>query len=357
MEVKSVGVKVNFTSAEALRKWLLTHDAINISLSFVKNEDGLIIPLVLSSNEAQNLLSSFPEKIECSINEFLFPEKILLPKNLFEAIANSLPENLHDFIPKAYDIIGDIAIIEIPDELELYKSEIGNALFSVFPAIKTVYHKASAVSGDLRIRELEYLSGEEKCETVHTEHSIRILVDVCKTYFSPRLSNEHNLVSSKIHDGDIIIDFFTGVGSFPLHIARNCKATIFAIDINEAAIKCLKKSINLNKLKGEIIPITGDCRKVSISLPKADGIIMNLPGKSLEYLSVACELIKSGGIIYFYYFSKDKSPKETMLKILDKELEKLGYKIKHAINYRKIRESAPYEIQACLEFSLDVSKT
>ncbi len=357
MEVKSTGVKVNFANAETLRKWLLTHDAINLSLSFVKNEDELIIPLILSSKEAQNLLSSLPEKIEYFINEFLFVEKIVLPKNLFEAISNLLPETLHDFIPKAYDVIGDIAIIEIPDELELYKKEIGDALFSVFPSIKSVYHKASAVSGELRIRELEHISGEKKCETVHTEYGIRIHVNVCKTYFSPRLSNEHNLISKKTQDGDIIIDLFTGVGPFPLHIAKNCNATIFATDINETAINCLKKSIELNKLKGEITPISGDCRKVSPSLPKADRIIMNLPGKSLEYLSVACQQIKSGGTIYFYYFSKDKSPKETMLKILEEELEKLGCKIIQVIDYRKVRESAPYEIQACLEFSLKVSET
>ncbi|MFW9852380.1 MAG: hypothetical protein ACFFDS_05535, partial [Candidatus Thorarchaeota archaeon] len=79
MEAKSVGVKVGFKNAETLRKWLLTHDAINLSLSFVKKEDGLIIPLVLSSKEAQNLLSSFPEKIEYCISEFLFTEKTILP--------------------------------------------------------------------------------------------------------------------------------------------------------------------------------------------------------------------------------------------------------------------------------------
>ena len=352
MEVKSVGVKISFTNAETLRKWLLAHNVINLSLSFIKEDDGLIIPIVLSSKQAKNLLSALTKRIDYQIDEFLFQEKLVLPKNLFEAISSLLPDSLHELIPKAYDVIGDIAIIEIPDELKPYKEEIGKTLFSIFPSIKTVYHKASAVSGELRIRELEYLFGEKKCETVHTEHGIRIHVDVCKTYFSPRLSNEHNTVASKAQDGEIIIDLFTGVGPFPLHIAKNHNSTIFAIDVNETAIKCLEKSMALNKLKGKITPISGDCREVIQSLPKADRIIMNLPGKSLEYLSIACHQIKNGGIIYFYYFSEDKSPKETMLEILDEKLEKLGCKEIQVIDYRKVRESAPYEIQACLELSL-----
>ena len=61
---------------------------------------------------------------------------------------------------------------------------------------------------------------------MHQEHGIKIFTNVCKAYFSPRLGDEHKRVSDKVKNDEIVVDLFTGVGSFPLHIARKKDATI-----------------------------------------------------------------------------------------------------------------------------------
>jgi len=67
-----------------------------------------------------------------------------------------------------------------------------------------------------------------------------------------------------------------------LHITKYNICTVHAIDINKEALICLKKSVEMNNLKGMIIPTHGDCRQVVDTLPKADRIIMNLPGKAQQ---------------------------------------------------------------------------
>ncbi|NPD89603.1 MAG: class I SAM-dependent methyltransferase family protein [Asgard group archaeon] len=349
MHIESIGIRISYSNAEHLRKWLSSHNAINQSLSFTKEENSLIMPLILSEEEASNLLLTYSEDVYFLIRVFQFEEKDFHPKNLFEAVEKAIPINQHKYIPKAYDMIGDIVVVDIPEEISDYNNAIGDSLCDLFPSINSVYRKASSVSGKFRIRELELIAGEEKCETVHLEYGIRISVNVCETYFSPRLGDEHKKVADSVKQNECIIDLFTGVGSFPLHIAKNHDSIVYAIDINKNAIECLEKSISMNKLKGTIHPIHSDCREAVKSIPKANRVIMNLPGKSLEFVDVACDVLKPNGILYFYHFTSEKSPKKEIIKELNKELTKSGWKIKETIDYRKVRDSAPREIQACLE--------
>jgi tRNA (guanine37-N1)-methyltransferase len=352
MNSKSCGIQLPYSKAEFMLNILRKNRIINLELEFIKKEETIVIPVNISMDELQKLLKSNDLDFEYTIDMFNFSDKEKQPKNLFEAIKDVIPKNLHEHIPKAFDVIGDIVVIDIPEELFSFKREFGEALLSLFPSINSVYRKASAVTGELRIREIEHLSGEEKCETVHIEHGVKIIVNVCNSYFSPRLGHEHKRIADSAQEGEIVIDLFTGVGSFPLHIARSNACTVHAIDINKEALKCLEKSVEINKLKGMIIPTHGDCRVVAVTLPKADRIIMNLPGKAHDYIDVACEIAKPGAIIYFYQFVSVSDSKEEMEKTLSGKLKKQNWQIEEIISFEKIRESAPREIHACLEVSI-----
>ena len=349
MKAVACGIGIPYSQAEILRKKLISLGVIDHSLAFIREEKNLIIPIVLTKKEAEKLLSSSYEEVNLEIGEFTFLRIQKSPNSLQEALENIIPENLQIFVPKSYDVIGDIAVIDIPPEIITYKKIIGMELLSIVSSVKTVYRKASPVLGQKRIRELDFLTGEKKCSTLHTEHGIKLYVDICDAYFSPRLGTEHHRVALSCNNQEIIADLFTGVGAFPLHIAKKHDATIYAIDINQRAIECLEESIKINKLKGKIIPINKDCREIINEIPKTNRIIMNLPSHSHNFLDVMCNIIQPGGILYFYHFVNAENAERETQQILEDGLKRNAWKISKIVNFHKIRESAPREIHVCLE--------
>ena len=226
-----------------------------------------------------------------------------VPHNFAEILEDELtPEEIEN-LKTSFDTIGDIVILEIPDELQDKKQLIGDAAYK-FTKRKAIYMKKSAIKGTIRVRDLEFLSGVDDSLTIHKEHGVRLKLDVREVYFSPRLATERKRVMESVKDGEKILDMFCGIGPFPIVIARNKDVNITAVDINEAAIKYLDENVKLNKLKGNIESHCGDVREVSKGFKtKFDRIIMNLPGLAYSFLDVAVDLIEDDGIINYYEFS------------------------------------------------------
>lgn len=62
----------------------------------------------------------------------------------------------------SYDVVGDIAVIRVPSSLEQKSHHIGKAIMGKNQYIRTVLRQASPVSGKLRRRRLQWVSGEKK---------------------------------------------------------------------------------------------------------------------------------------------------------------------------------------------------
>ena len=129
---------------------------------------------------------------ETQLSTGFFAEKQSTAKTLMQALENKLPPNLLASLPQALDVVGDIAIIEIPPELKSYENMIGEAILKTHRNIRTVLAKAGAISGTYRLREFNFIAGEQKTQTVHREFGCQFHVDLAKAYFSPRLSHEQN---------------------------------------------------------------------------------------------------------------------------------------------------------------------
>ena len=83
-----------------------------------------------------------------------------------------------DQLISAFDQIGGIIIVRIPDSLLSKKRLIGETLLKEIKIAKSVFYQASAVEGDFRTRELEIIAGEDNTETEYKEFGCRFLVDV-----------------------------------------------------------------------------------------------------------------------------------------------------------------------------------
>jgi len=324
----------------------------NSNLTIQRTEDHLLIPLVRKplKNHIEELKRTLPV-FETLILEF--PTKVKPPTKIIDVLEDKLPPHLLASLPHAIDFVGDIAIIELPPELESHKKLLGEAILETHKRVNTVLAKSSAVEGVFRVRKFEVIAGQSKTETIHKEHGCTYYVDVAKAYFSPRLSHEHNRVASQIKEGETIVDMFAGVGAFSILIARKHEnAKTYAIDVNPEAIKYLEKNIVANRVQGKVTPILGDVRKVVKKqlVGVADRVIMNLPEKAIEYIDAACEALKpEGGIMHYYEFAKAPNPLETAKVRLTEAVSKSGRNIERVLFAKTVRATAPFEWQIVVD--------
>jgi tRNA (guanine37-N1)-methyltransferase len=253
----------------------------------------------------------------------------------------------------SFDIIGDVAILEIPDELKPKYMDIVEALLEVHPNIKTVYRKVSERQGSYRLRELELLYGEEK-ETEHKEHGYRIRLDVRKVYFSPREATERQRIASQVKANETVMVMFAGAGPYAIAIAKKQPKVnkIYAVEINPDAYKYMVENIRINKVGDKIIPILGDvsieCEKY---FGKCDRVVMPLPKGAYEYLSLAVKCLKKeGGIIHYYFWSAEEAL-EDIKEVVLADIEALRRKAK-ILGIKKVSEYAPKVLKFCMDIKV-----
>ena len=207
-----------------------------------------------------------------------------------------------DELISAFDQIGNIIIVRIPDLLLPKKKLIGETLLEQVKNAKSVFYQSSSVEGEFRTRNLEILAGEDKTETEYRESGCRFMVDVRKAFFSPRLSSERTRIAELVSDGEVIVNMFGGIGMFSIIAAKKKKCTVYNIDINPDAADFCQKNIAINKLAGNIISIHGDASDVIKNQldNKSHRTLMLLPEKSDEFLNSAILATKNNGIIHYY---------------------------------------------------------
>ena len=324
----------------------------NRELRVEQVEDYLYIPLLSKPppTDIKELKKSFPE---FEISTHRFSERTKRPLKLVDMLKDKLSPHLLASLPHAIDFVGDIAIIEIPPELEDHKKTIGEAVLKTHKRVDTVLAKSGAIEGVYRLREFEVIAGVGKTETVHREHGCIYHVDLVKAYFSPRLSHEHDRVALRVREGETVVDMFAGVGPFSILIAKKHEnVRVYAIDVNPDAVEFLRRNVAVNRVEKKVVPILGDARQVVRErfMGIADRVIMNLPERAVEYVDVACEAIRSeGGIIHYYEFTSAPDPLETAKVRLIEAIKRTNREVKEVLLARIVRATAPFTWQVVVD--------
>ena len=327
-------------------------ELVNKALIIKRQDEQLWIPLVRqpSQDELSQLKDTAPS-IELSTEDFV--EKRPAEETLTQTLEKQLPPELHPSIPHSLDMVGDVAIIEIPPELKAYEAVIGQAILKAHKNIKAVHAKAGAISGVFRIRDLTHIAGENRTLTVYNEYGCQYHVDVAKAYFSPRLSNEHHRVASLVQPGEVVADLFAGVGPFAVLIGKLCpEAKVYAVDINPDAVELLKINARANRVENRVYPLLGDARELAKDKLHgvADRVIMNLPETAIDFVDAACQSLKpSGGVAHFYGFIRKPDTIEDLEARFTRLVEGQGRKVAAFQCAKSVRETAPYEQQVVLD--------
>lgn len=243
----------------------------------------------------------------------------MLKKVLYDTLSESEAE---EFV-SAFDQIGDIVIVRIPDALLEKRYEIGKALLDEIKVARSVFCQTSAVSGTYRTRKLQVIAGVDDTTTEYRESGCRFVVDVENAFFSPRLSHERERIASVACDGDVMINMFGGIGMFSIIAAMKNKCTVYNVDSNPVAAELCEQNIALNeytrknkkrrKMAGMVYSICGDASQVvrdRFSDGMFDRTLMLLPEQSDEFLDSAIRATKSGGVIHYYMHIHADSKKD-----------------------------------------------
>ena len=251
----------------------------------------------------------------------------------------------------SYDVVGDIAIIRIPEELVEHAEEVGELLLEGDKKIHVVLKKAGGREGEFRVTKLEHLAGEGRTETEYIENGVRMKLDVGKVYFSPRLSNERKRIMGEVKEGEKVLILFAGVGPFALEIGKaHPSAKVVGVELNPDAVKYFEDNIQLNKLEN-VEAVLGDARRVVEEkfVRWADRIAMPLPKGAFEFLDAAFAAADEGCVVHFYSMVEKAEGTEGLKEKILEAAKKAGREIEFVFE-KEVRPYSASIIQVVIDF-------
>jgi tRNA (guanine37-N1)-methyltransferase len=261
-----------------------------------------------------------------------------MPHMLKNILSNILSSDEVSQVYSAFDQIGDIVIIKIPNELMPKKKYIADTILAHVKSAKAVFAQVSPVRGDYRVRNLEFIAGENRTITEYKEHGCRFRVDVAKTYFSPRLSTERLRIANMVGEGETIVNMFAGVGTYSILMARmNKTCKVYSIDSNAVAAELCEANAKLNKVQDRVVSIHGDAGEVIKDklAGQADRVLMPLPESAKEFVDSAVLALKKKGVVhYFIHIRADN--KKTSKNLGLQDAHKAFVKYNHVVQQARV---------------------
>jgi tRNA (guanine37-N1)-methyltransferase len=287
--MKSLALVVPRSEGERVRKGLALAGCLRTDLKIHADEESVAFPLSFPPPEPY----AHGELVE---REFA-PAGEDRPRTYRDLMAVGVEAGL---LPRAYDVIGDIVLVRLPEELEGRAGEVGAALLAFVPGARLV-GLDRGVEGPERIRKLEKIAGTGPWTTRHLENGLAIEVDLERAYFSPRLAREHALVAAAVRPGEVVYDLCCGIGPFSLMIARDGRAReVVAVDFNPDAIRLLRANLDRMGLVGKVEPIEARVEEFLPGAKPADRAILNLPREGIKYLPLVAAALGPAGTLHYY---------------------------------------------------------
>jgi tRNA (guanine37-N1)-methyltransferase len=338
-----LAVKVQLKDAQEVKRFLIDNALFNPDYGFKKDNSSIFFPISKKGSIKKRF--SMVEFVDAEL------DKLDKKKNLRATLEQKLSADELTVLRRAFDTIGNIAIIDIPPEVEKNEKLIAETLLKLQKNVKTVLKKGGIHETEFRTQPMVHLAGVNTKETIHKEHGVMLKLDVEKVYFSPRLSTERLRVSSQVKPGESILVMFSGCAPYPCVIAKNAKPIeIVGVELNPIGHKYGLENLKLNKI-GNVTLINGDVKDIVPKLNrKFDRIVMPLPKSAGDFLDSAFSAAKKNTIIHFYAFEEEGRFYVAEKRILDAcKKNKLKCKIIRTV---KCGQHAPRTFRICVDFKI-----
>jgi len=349
---KAIGILVPKRMVEETLRILRKAQLVDSSLEFSRTQDLVAIPLLHEPSDQEAVMLSRSLRT-ADFQQILFAERKTEFRDLQETVRGRVPVNLYSSLPRSFDVIGDIVVVDLPEELQSIASTVGHAILELYPQLRLVLRKSSRVSGIFRTRTFQVIAGSGSTETIYREFGCAFRLDVAAVYFNPRLSHERMRVAKQVERSEILVDMFAGVGPYSVLTAKlQPEARVYSVDINPTALKYLNENVFLNGVADRVIPILGDARELAATSLRgaASRVVMNLPSEAQRFLSAAAQVLKAqGGIIHYYTFASRNESVTTVEDEIQSEIERQGRKVEAFTYGKMIKEVAPNRVQFAVD--------
>ncbi len=329
--VQAPGLRVPRQEAESTRQRLAGEGLLRPDLKVARDGDAIVFPL---QGEAPGSA------------HYDFQTRTLRPESYHDLL--EWPEEQRALAPRAFDQLGDLLIVKVPEPLWDHRGDLGEALLAFQPAARAVFHDAG-VKGEYRTRELKRIAGQGGTLTTVRENGITLWVDVAEAYFSPRLSTERARVRQMIEPGQRVIDLFGGVAPLAVQAAL-AGAQVDCVDLNPAACALARRNVESLALEDRVAIHEADARYLGPSLEPADHVVMNLPHGAKHFMDVAAPLVVAGGMLHHHEIL-DREHLDERLAALTVELADLGRKAT-VDGVRVVRTYSPQEDHVAIDLRL-----
>jgi len=348
--MRTLFVVCDKNSAEKIKKALVSHDLIDKSYMVKRDENNVYFPVKSDKANEIERLKLKTVKLngkKSSSNEVYYKDRLkgILNRDEYSDLING------------YDILGNIAVLDIPESLMRKEKEIAKIIIESNKNVTTVVKKAGAVEGVYRIRPIKYVFGKRTFLVHYKEDGCYFEFDIRKVFFSTRLSYERKRVASKVIGKsklNVAVPF-AGVGPFAIEIAKNCKTCkVSTIELNHDAYLYMKRNIKLNKVEN-VKAIYGDFNEVASGMKdKFDLIIMPMPKTSTLFLDSAFSISKQGTCIVIYTFC-DADKIEDVKNLIVSKFKEKGADVNFKL-IRKVRTYSKDVIEIAIDFTVNKLK-
>jgi tRNA (guanine37-N1)-methyltransferase len=225
-----------------------------------------------------------------------------MTRRLKDDLAGVLSDEERRLLVGAYDVVGDIAIIIVPEPLVAREEEIARAILAGNRRIKVVAKRDGIYGGEFRTIPLKILAGENRKETEVREFGLRLRLNPETVYYSVRSGNERRRIAALVKALESVLVLFSGIAPYPLVISRFSAAReIVGIEKNPAAHAYAAENLRLNRKQTNISLHLGDVREALATLATTfDRVVMPLPTAAEQFLPIALKALRPSGVLHYY---------------------------------------------------------
>jgi tRNA G37 N-methylase Trm5 len=286
-------------------------------------------------------------------------------------------------LPKSFDVIGDVALLHtMPPGNDDERRRVGEAIMKKNNKIKVCAVRASSLEGKERAAEMCIIAGAHRSPlmTTHTEYGIRAVIDLNRTFFSPRMGPERLRICQQVARGENVLVLFAGVGMEALQIAGRTEASaVITVELNPVAVECARRGHQmLGSNKGvkcvgapdRLSTIEGDVMEILPTLEKDsfDRILAPRPKEGANdgdlgtgdngypFLLALLPLLKNnGGECHWYDFASDvefQACCERSRCTIERACREQELRRPKFINITRVGSVAKRQLRVCIDFKL-----